>query len=388
MEKQKRIIASVLALCLLAASLPQLAAKAEAKKMPAKGSVSLHVGESATLTLKKCKKKIRWKTSNKKVAAIKGKKKSVRITAKAVGTAKVTARVGKKKYTCKVVVKAKDSQNDGTESGSQEDNNQKNDDKKNDNQGGNNSGSKEENANNGGNSQTGNGNTNNNNGSTGENGSSDPAQDYDASTVSSTDFSKYFSLHAIHKSTANLDDIAAKYDVAAINEYDYNNGVMAGAYLEVTGPKGKVNVLVTDLMPFQGNESNCAVGALDLNENTFAKIADKIDGKVNISWKVIAFPTTEPIQYKFKDTSSQWWCEVQVRNQRYPVAKCEVKNSDGTYTELPRKEYNYFAAESGLGAGPYTFRVTDIYGQVIEDTGIALTPGGIVNGGSNFPIIP
>ena len=413
MEKQKRIIASVLALCLLAASLPQLAAKAEAKKMPAKGSVSLHVGESATLTLKKCKKKIRWKTSNKKVAAIKGKKKSVRITAKAVGTAKVTARVGKKKYTCKVVVKAKDSQNDGTESGSQEDNNQKNDDKKNDNQGGNNSGSKEENANNGGNSQMGNGNTNNNNGnnnngnsnnnnngSTSENGSSDPAQDYDASTVSSTDFSKYFSLHAIHKSTAtyydngytntccNLDDIAAKYDVAAINEYDYNNGVMAGAYLEVTGPKGKVNVLVTDLMPFQGNESNCAVGALDLNENTFAKIADKIDGKVNISWKVIAFPTTEPIQYKFKDTSSQWWCEVQVRNQRYPVAKCEVKNSDGTYTELPRKEYNYFAAESGLGAGPYTFRVTDIYGQVIEDTGIALTPGGIVNGGSNFPIIP
>ena len=115
---------------------------------------------------------------------------------------------------------------------------------------------------------------------------------------------------------------------------------MAGAYLEVTGPKGKVNVLVTDLMPYVGNEPNCTRGALDLNENTFAKIADKIDGKVQISWKVIAFPTDGPIQYKFKPTSTQWWCEVQVRNHRYPIVKCEVKNVDGSYTELPRKEYN------------------------------------------------
>ena len=86
MEKQKRIIASVLALCLLAASLPQLAAKAEAKNMPAKGSVSLHVGESATLTLKKCKKKIRWKTSNKKYATV--NEKDGRVTLKKAGIGK------------------------------------------------------------------------------------------------------------------------------------------------------------------------------------------------------------------------------------------------------------------------------------------------------------
>lgn len=363
MKKWKQIMAGVLIVCLLGMGMPEnlKTAGAKTKTLPAKGAaISLSVGESVTIRFKKCNKKMKWKTSNKKVATVKRKKKAAHVTAKSAGSAKITASAGKKKYTCKVVVTAEGGEGGGTENG----------------------------GNTGNNGGTGNG---------GNTGSGEEIQDYDASTVSSTNFAQYFSLHAIHKSTAtyydngytntccNLDDIAAGYDVAAINEYDYNNGLMAGAYLEVTGPKGKVNVLVTDLMPYAGNENNCTVGALDLNENTFAKIADRIDGKVNISWKVIAFPTTGPVQYKFKDTSSQWWCEVQVRNQRYPVAKCEIKNSDGTYTELPRKEYNYFAAANGLGTGPYTFRVTDIYGQVVEDAGIALTPGGIVNGHANFP---
>lgn len=406
MKKWKQIMAGVLMVCLLGMGMPDslMTAGAKTKTLPAKGAaISLSVGESVTIRFKKCNKKMKWKTSNKKVATVKRKKKAAHVTAKSAGSAKITASAGKKKYTCKVVVTAEGGEGGGSENGGDTGNTG----------GTGNGGNTGNNGGNTGNSGgTGNGGNTGNNGGTGNNGNTGNSggtenggnsgntgeiQDYDASTVSSTNFAQYFSLHAIHKSTAtyydngytntccNLDDIAAGYDVAAINEYDYNNGLMAGAYLEVTGPKGKVNVLVTDLMPYAGNENNCTVGALDLNENTFAKIADRIDGKVNISWKVIAFPTTGPVQYKFKDTSSQWWCEVQVRNQRYPVAKCEIKNSDGTYTELPRKEYNYFAAANGLGTGPYTFRVTDIYGQVVEDAGIALTPGGIVNGHANFP---
>lgn len=413
MKKWKQVMAGVLIVCLLGMGMPDnlKTAGARTKTLPAKGAViSLSAGESITIRFKKCNKKMKWKTSNKKVATVKRKKKAGYVVAKSAGSAKITASAGKKKYTCKVVVKEEggsggntgssngtgssggsgSSGDTGSGGGSGNSGNTGN-------SGG--SGSSGNTGNSGGNGNGGNsGNTGNGGGTgnTGNGGNTGETQDYDASTVNSTNFSEYFSLHAIHKSTAtyydngytntccNLDDIAPGYDVAAINEYDYNNGLMAGAYLEVTGPKGTVNVLVTDLMPYVGNESNCTVGALDLNENTFAKIADRVDGKVQISWKVIAFPTTGPLQYKFKDTSSQWWCEVQVRNQRYPVAKCEIKNSDGTYTELPRKEYNYFAAANGLGTGPYTFRVTDIYGQVVEDTGIALTPGGIVNGHANF----
>ena len=56
-----------------------------------------------TLKLTGVKGKVKWLTSNKKVATVsaKGSVKGVK-----AGTAKITAKVGKKKYTCKITVKA------------------------------------------------------------------------------------------------------------------------------------------------------------------------------------------------------------------------------------------------------------------------------------------
>ena len=64
--------------------------------------ISLVVGNSKTLKLKNNKKKVVWKSSKSSVAKVSSK--GV-VTAQKRGTATVTAKVGKKKYTCKVTVK-------------------------------------------------------------------------------------------------------------------------------------------------------------------------------------------------------------------------------------------------------------------------------------------
>lgn len=61
-------------------------------------------GKTVTLKLKNNKKKIKWSSSNKKVATVTKKGK---VKGKKVGKATITAKVGKKKYKCKINVKKK-----------------------------------------------------------------------------------------------------------------------------------------------------------------------------------------------------------------------------------------------------------------------------------------
>ncbi len=64
-------------------------------------SAGLEPQESLTLKVKGAKGKLKWSTSNKKIASVSKKGK---VTAKAKGTALIKAKAGKKTYTCKVTV--------------------------------------------------------------------------------------------------------------------------------------------------------------------------------------------------------------------------------------------------------------------------------------------
>lgn len=180
---------------------------------------------------------------------------------------------------------------------------------------------------------------------------------------------------------ANLDDFGDKYYTAALNTTDYMNN-MAGAYLQLTDKDGDaIKVLVTDRLP-EGTK-----GDIDLTRKAFKKIEPEVTGVMRVTWKVIPLPTTEPVSYLFKPSSSQYWAEVQVRNHRYPIASLEYYDKNQKkYVKLERQEYNYFTAPSGMGEGPFTFRVTDIYGHKIVDKNIKLeTSGKAVKGKANFP---
>ena len=129
----------------------------------------------------------------------------------------------------------------------------------------------------------------------------------------------------------------------------------------------------------------CQPGDIDLSPLAFSMIADTALGRVRISWHLRPCDVTGPISYHFKDGSSQWWTAVQIRNHRNPIAKFEYQVSPGLFLAVNRVSYNYFVQAGGMGPGPYTFRVTDIFGNVITDSGI---PGGAnitVPGTEQFP---
>ncbi|MBR4627635.1 MAG: hypothetical protein IKO47_08060 [Ruminococcus sp.] len=181
---------------------------------------------------------------------------------------------------------------------------------------------------------------------------------------------------------AMLDPVSRDYWIVAMNLADYNEGQLAGAYIEVTGELGTINMLVTDLLP-EGKK-----GDLDLYTDAFPLIAPVEKGRVPVSWHIIPLDSAAdaPVCYKYKEGTTEFWCEIQVRNHRYPITRLEYLDKNGEWVELPRHRYNYFESNK-MGAGPFTFRITDIYGQQIIDRDIPLSYDDteIIQGHVQFP---
>jgi expansin len=167
--------------------------------------------------------------------------------------------------------------------------------------------------------------------------------------------------------------------VAALNTADYHESLLCGAFIEVTGPRGTVTVRVVDRCP------ECAPGDVDMSPQAFERIAPLVAGRVAISWRLLRPAISGNISYKFKEGSNQWWTAVQIRNHRNPVYRVEYHTSAGTWQPMVRQNYNYFLAESGLGAGSAALRVTDIYGNTIVDTGLSWSAGVVLAGSAQFP---
>jgi expansin (peptidoglycan-binding protein) len=167
--------------------------------------------------------------------------------------------------------------------------------------------------------------------------------------------------------------------VTALNAEEYNNAAYCGAFVEVYGPSGTVTVRIVDLCP------ECKAGHLDLSYEAFAKIANPVLGRVSISWRIVSPAINGPIAYHFKEGSNQWWMAVQIRNHRNPITKFEYWNGNQWVT-VPRVSYNFFVQTNpGMGVGPYTFRVTDMYSNTLTDSGIPFIESGTINGAGQFP---
>jgi expansin (peptidoglycan-binding protein) len=167
--------------------------------------------------------------------------------------------------------------------------------------------------------------------------------------------------------------------VTALNAEEYSNAAYCGAYVHVIGAKGSIVVRIVDLCP------ECLAGHLDLSYQAFAAIDDPIKGRVPITWRIVSPDIPGPIAYHFKDGSNQWWTAVQIRNHRNPIAKFEYWNGSQWVT-VPRVSYNYFVQTNpGMGVGPYTFRVTDMYSNTLIDSGIPFIENGTINGAAQFP---
>jgi expansin (peptidoglycan-binding protein) len=166
--------------------------------------------------------------------------------------------------------------------------------------------------------------------------------------------------------------------VAAMNETDYGNADLCGAYIQASGPKGTVMVRIVDRCP------ECPQGDVDFSPEAFARIADIPQGRAPISWQLISPAISTPIAYHFKDGSNQWWTAVQIRNHRNPVTKLEYWDG-AAWVNVARERWNYFVEPNGMGEGPYTFRVTDNFGHTLIDTDIPHIENGTISGAAQFP---
>lgn len=172
-------------------------------------------------------------------------------------------------------------------------------------------------------------------------------------------------------------DASSDLLVAAMNESDYASSALCGGCIAVS-PKGDVVVRIVDRCP------ECPEGDVDMSPEAFGQIAEIADGRVPITWHLVSCGTTGPIQYRFKEGSNPYWTAVQIRNTSNPILSVEAKVGDA-YVALARESYNYFIADPGLGEGPYAFRVTDLYGNVIEDPAVPFGEATAVDSASQFP---
>ena len=149
----------------------------------------------------------------------------------------------------------------------------------------------------------------------------------------------------------------------AISNEDYRAGMLAGAYLHVTAENGKTtDVLVTDT-------SAGASGHLDLHISAFEQLAPRDVGRLcarALCPRIRAYAC------------------FYVLDHVYPIWSVERLCADGTWAEVRRRSDNVFIL-SGAGEGPFTFRLTDIYGRSFVEENIPLCDGETVTGTQNFP---
>ena len=166
--------------------------------------------------------------------------------------------------------------------------------------------------------------------------------------------------------------------VGAMNHVDYAASATCGTCVRIEGPDGSVDVRIVDQCP------ECPRGDIDLSPDAFARIAAIEAGRVAIEWEYVSCPVDGPVVYHFKDGSNPWWTAVQIRNHRNAVARFEVQQDDA-WVEVPRVDYNYFVQESGMGDGPFAFRITDVLGNTLEDSDIPLLDDADAPGQAQFP---
>lgn len=98
----KRLVSVVLVVMMMVTLVLPASAATKTKVSLNKTSATIYIGGNVTLKLNGASGKIKWTTSNKKVATVSKKGK---VTAKKAGSATITAKNGKKTYKCKLTVK-------------------------------------------------------------------------------------------------------------------------------------------------------------------------------------------------------------------------------------------------------------------------------------------
>jgi len=172
------------------------------------------------------------------------------------------------------------------------------------------------------------------------------------------------------------------HKVVAINNIQWNGSAASGAFFEVSGPKQREGaapliVQVTDQLVERAD-------GMDMSAQAFAKVANPVDGIVNIDYQLVG-PADDYVTaygHQIGDgivvegiaDSNPWYPTLRLNNHRYPVATVELIESDGDLIEMERGSDNRFVLdETSAIYGAQDLLVTDIFGQqvTLDDVNIS-----------------
>ncbi|CCH20424.1 expansin EXLX1 family cellulose-binding protein [Micromonospora lupini] len=153
----------------------------------------------------------------------------------------------------------------------------------------------------------------------------------------------------------------------ALGSSQYAGAAACGSYLDVSGPKGTVRVMVMDQC------GGCGTSKIDLSDEAFARIADRAQGIAPVTYRAVVNPPLDGgLTFRMKGGASKYWFAVQVGNHGNPLRSVEAKGSSGGFRKAARQVDNYWTVEDGVGPGPYSIRVTDVYGHQATATAIRM----------------
>jgi len=164
---------------------------------------------------------------------------------------------------------------------------------------------------------------------------------------------------------------------AGVDRPTFRGSAACGACLRVQLAGGSASVVVSVV------ELSGATGIL-LSRGAMDQLSPGAS-QAMVDWTLVPCEVGDTlVSYRIKDGTNPGYLGVQIRNTRYPLASVNVVGSAGLIP-LTLRSYNYWES-SAAGAGPVTFRLTDVNGQSFDDPGIRLTPNTEVPGQRQFPL--
>ena len=172
---------------------------------------------------------------------------------------------------------------------------------------------------------------------------------------------------------------------ASVDPHTFAASAACGMCILIQTAAATVEAMVVDLGGASGAVNSTAIAVSKSGMDLLVP-----DGSTyvtqDVHWKVTACTLRNPgMSFTFQVGSNANYAAILVQNHRYGLAKVEYKTGT-TYKALLRMPYNFWVAPQGMGSGPFTFRLTDQFGQTVEQPGIPLAPGQIFNGESQFPL--
>ena len=174
------------------------------------------------------------------------------------------------------------------------------------------------------------------------------------------------------------------HKIIAINNVQWNDSAASGAFMQVSGPKQRegaapIIVQVTDKLVERAD-------GMDMSAEAFAKVADPVDGIVNIDYQLVG-PSDDYVTaygHQIGDgivvegiaDSNPWYPTLRLNNHRYPVESVKLIENDGDLVEFERGSDNRFILnETSPIYGTQDLLVTDIFGQQVTLNDINISNG-------------